>query len=54
VDIRYPTAPPGVDYRSMPAPPAQPTMPGDTNTLAERLPASPAFPDLDSIGLPTP
>lgn len=57
VDIRYPTAPPGVDYRSMPAPAAQPTMPGGAESLEalpERLPSVPAFPDPDSIGLPTP
>ena len=57
VDIRYPTAPPGVDYRSMPAPAAQPTMPGspaELKTLAQRLPATPSFPDLDGIGVPAP
>jgi len=57
VDIRYPAAPPGVDYRSMPGPGAQPTMPGSAKalgTLATRLPATVTFPDLDSIRLPTP
>ena len=57
VDIRYPAAPPGVDYRAMAAPAAQPTMPGtaaELGALPDRLPATPAFPDLDSIGLPTP
>ena len=52
VDIRYPTAPPGVDYRTMARPGDQTTMPGTLTTLASRLPAALDFPDLDSIGLP--
>ena len=57
VDIRYPSAPPGVDYRSIAAPAVQPTMPGtasELKALAPRLPATPNFPDLDSIAVPTP
>lgn len=54
VDLKYPRAPAGVDYRDMAAPPPQPTMPGDLTLRPEALPAQPQFPDLDAIGVPTP
>lgn len=53
-EVLYPRAPQGVDYRSMPTPPAQPTMPGDLRAVPDALPAQPAFPDIDAITVPTP
>lgn len=54
VDLRYPRAPSGIDYRDMPAPPAQPTMPGDLTAMPAALPTVPTFPDLDAIQVPNP
>jgi hypothetical protein len=51
-ELLLPRAPKGVDYRDMPAPPAQPQMPGDLRTRPGTLPAQPNFPDLASIGVP--
>ncbi len=54
VDLKYPRAPAGSDYRDMAAPPAQPGMPGDLAARPGPLPAQPQYPDLDAIGVPTP
>ncbi|WP_061963881.1 right-handed parallel beta-helix repeat-containing protein [Demequina aurantiaca] len=53
VDLRYPRDPAGVDYRTMDAPPAQTTMPGDLTVAPAPLPTEPTFPDLDAITVPS-
>ena len=47
-----PAAPPNVDYRTLPPPPAQPTMPGDLMMPPEGPATAPVFPDLTSIDVP--
>ena len=51
-ELLLPRAPRGIDYRDMAAPAEQPTMPGDVTKRPVKLPATPAFPDIDSIGVP--
>lgn len=53
-EVRYPRAPAGKDYRDMPVPGPQATMPGDVWAVPAPLPAQVAFPDLDAITVPTP
>lgn len=49
-----PTEPPvDVDHREIPAPPAQPTMPGDVAVPPASPAGRPDLPDLDSVTLPT-
>jgi hypothetical protein len=50
--VQQPAAPPGVDYRTMPPPGKQPSMPGDL-TIRPAAPAgAPTIPDLDTIKVP--
>lgn len=50
--VTLPTAPPGVDYRTMSAPDPQPSMPDAATAPAVAVPAQPVFPDLDTITVP--
>jgi nitrous oxidase accessory protein NosD len=50
--IALPKAPDGVDYRSIPAPPVQPTMPGDVTAIPGGPATTPTFPDLATIKVP--
>lgn len=53
-DVRYPRAPQGKDYRDMPVPQAQPTMPGDLMAVPSKLADTVAFPNIDLITVPKP
>lgn len=53
-DVKYPRAPAGKDYRDMPVPGPQPTMPGDLTTRPAALPAVMTFPDVAAIRVPSP
>jgi hypothetical protein len=45
--------PPDVDHRAIPAPPAQPAMPGDVGAPGPSA-SAPAFPDVDALRTPAP
>jgi hypothetical protein len=48
-----PDAPPGRDVRSMPLPPAQPSMPDAATAPARPAVGVPTFPDVDAIAVPS-
>jgi Right handed beta helix region len=47
-----PDAPPNVDYRKIPLPPAQTSMPGDVTVIPDAPATAPEFPDLDDVVVP--
>lgn len=50
--ITPPPAAPAIDYRTIPLPPPQPTMPGDVRTIPASPAGAPSIPDLSSVRVP--